>query len=237
MTVATTNTSELDIGQIILQAYQQAGLMELSQSPSGPQWDAKAAFARGCLSRTVQKLGAEGPFMRETEFYTITLTQGTSAYDLPADTIDVVAQGAYKPVSSTDTVETTIRQIDREEWNQTPDKVSQSIPFRMFVNRGSTVTVNFLQVPPETGATVRIQRQKLLADIKSNADTVDLERYWIDALVWEVAHMAALAASLPIERCGYFKSQAKDARELAKAKARQQTPNTIHFNHPTGWGR
>lgn len=174
--------------------------------------------------------------MREVEFFTLTLTQGVAQYTLPSDTIDVISQGAYNDnPADTNSVETTVRQIDREEWNQTPDKTSQAIPFRMFVNRGDTITVNFLQVPPTTGATVRIQRQKLLADIKSNTDTVELERYWVDALVWELAHMVAFASSLGLDRVSWLKAQAKEAREQAKSKAKQQTPNVLHMTHATGW--
>lgn len=234
MTVAATSTAELNIGQIILQAYQQAGLMELSQSPSGPQWDARAAFARGCLTRTIQRLGAEGPFMRQVELYTLTLTAGTSQYTLPDDTIDVIGNAVYN--DGTDgAMDLAIRQIDREEWLQAPDKVSEATPFRMFINRGAIITVNLLEVPDTTDAVITLQRQKLAGDIKSNSDTPDLERYWADALVWELAHMVAFASSLPMDKCAYLKSMAKESRLLAMAKAQQQTPNQLVLNHHAGW--
>jgi hypothetical protein len=235
VTVAATNTAELNIGQIILQAYQQASLMELSQSPSGPQWDARAAFARGCLTRTIQRLGAEGPFMRQVEFYPLTLTAGTATYTLPSDTIDVIENAVYND-GTANAMDLTIRQIDREEWLAAPDKVSQATPFRMFVNRGSTITVTLLQVPDTTGAVITLQRQKLAADIKSNSDTPDVERYWTDALVWELAHMVAFASSLPMDKCGYLRAMAKESRQLAMDKALQQTPNQLHLVHMTGWG-
>lgn len=235
MTTASTNLAELNIGQIILQAYQQSSLMELSQSPSGPQWDARAAFARGCLTRTIQRLGAEGPFMRQVEIYPLTLTAGTASYTLPSDTIDVLENAVYND-GTANAMDLTIRQIDREEWLAAPDKVTQATPFRMFVNRGASVVVHLLQVPDTTGAIITLQRQKLAADIKSNSDTPDLERYWCDALVWELAHMVAFASSLPMDKCAYLKTMAKEARLLATDKAQQQTPNQLYLQHQTGWG-
>ena len=234
MTIASTNTAELNIGQIILQAWVQAGLMDMSQSPSGPQWDARAAWSRGALTRTIQRLAGEGPFMRQVEFYTLTLTAGTSQYTLPTDTIDVLENAVYNDRTA-NAMDLQIRQIDREEWLAAPDKTSQATPFRMFVNRAATITVNFLQVPDITNATVTLQRQKLAADIKSNSDTPDLERYWLDALVWELVHMVALASTLPLDKCAYFKGQAKEARLLAMSKAQQQVPNQLRLNHMTGW--
>lgn len=232
MTVASTSTRELDITTLLQRAYQLATMMPIEQGASGAQWEARAAFGRDMLEMTVDNLQAEGLLTRDVETYDVTLTDGTAAYTLPATTIRVVGNAMYQSASGQPWFP--VRAMDREEFLAIADKTSEGSPTRYYQARTGTVVLNLWQIPDTTGATLRVQRQKLLADNNVGTATVDLERSWSKYLLWELAHHFAVSGGIEVQRCGYLHSKATDILKVCKRTTSQSLPSQMVLDHDGG---
>lgn len=233
MTVNSTTTRELPISTIVLRAYQLASLAPPQQATSGAEWDAKAAMARDFLETEIDALQAEGVFARSVDFYDLSVSDGTASYTLPSTTLDLVYDGMYLPDSAT-TGETPVRPASREEYHALSDKTAEGRPHMYYLHRQATLTVYLYPVPNEA-ATITFQRHRLLADNDDGSATLDLQRYWTDYVTWALAHKLAVAAGLPVNRCGYIRSQADYKLERAKSYAHQNPNNQMVVTHRTPW--
>ena len=231
MTIAATNTRELDLNALMLRAMQTAGIMAFEQVASGPQWDNRVKFGRDQLEFILDRLQAEGVILRDVERYPLTLTASTASYALPADTIDVLGDAMYQ--SAAGESEFRVHPMDREEYHAITSKAEEGTPSRFWLERLSTCTLYLHQVPDTTGAVLYLQRKKLLADSSLGTNTPDLERYWHDYLQWELAYRFSI--SLPAEERMLLKSEAQEAKAVAQTYAKQALPTVIALNHGTGW--
>jgi hypothetical protein len=237
MTISSSNTRELNIGQIIRLARQVPGLAPLESGMEGPQWLAAAEFGRSQLELIIDRLSTDQYLVRQVELYTTTVSAagdgGAAApIALPGDTVDVVGTIMYQP--SGQTAESTIYPVAREEWHGTIDKSRTGTPSRYYLHRAGSVLLYLLPVPDVAGATLRIQRQKLLADSGDGNATPDIERYWADYLQWELAFRYAVG-TLPMDRVSTLRAEANRALVEAKSKARPQLSTQAELGHMTGW--
>ncbi len=89
-------------------------------------------------------------------------------------------------------------------------------------------------VPDTAGATLTVQRERLLADVSDGAATVDLERSWSKYLLWELAHHLAVAGGQEVARCGYLRSGADKAYAACKSTSTQSQPDQMWCAHDSG---
>ncbi len=235
MTAMTTNTRELDIDKLVLTAYQYAGLLNEMQTAQGPQWDARSVYGRNQLEVIVDQLGAEGIFERSMEWYDLSVAAGARATELPGDTVDV--RGTAKLIQS-DLAETllTLDPLARDGYNELIVPTTGGTPGRFYVSRGVPMSL-YLWPVPESAVTVRIQRQKLSFDNSRGSATVDLERYWMDYLLNELAARLALGSGLSVERAAIYTAKAQAAKLAARSKSSGQLPSRIIVDHPGPWRR
>lgn len=233
MTVATTDTREFNLDQLMRRAMQTAGIMGFEQrlDTTSEQGRERASFGRDQLDFVLDRLQAEGILLRDVARYPITLTAGTATYVLPADTIDVHEDGTYATAAGQ--VESLVQQIDAQEYHNISDKLSSGAPTRFWLERLGICTLYLHQVPDTTGGILTVRRKKMLADSNLGTYTPDLERYWHDYLQWELAYRYSV--SMPIEERALLKAEAKEAKETAQNYARQFVPSQIELDHPTGW--
>lgn len=203
MTIAASNTAELTIDQLIHQALMSVGMMPFEQAATGSQWNARAAAGRTELQLILAQLEAKQFFVRQVENYTLTVATGDGAeatpISLPADTLDVVGDAMW--LDSGATVEFPVKQVDQDFWHRYADKVTTGRPSFIYVSRLGTVKLFLIQPPgtSETGATLRLRRQKLLANmVQAGSSTPDLERTWQPYLKWKLAEFFA-GGSLPAQ--------------------------------------
>lgn len=234
MTVASTNTRELNLDQLMRRAMQTAGIMAFESviDANDEQWRQRSAYGRDQLEFILDRLQAEGVILRDVVRYPLTLVAGTASYALPADTLDVHGDAMFQldPTAS----ESTVRPMDREEYHAISDKTSEGTPTRFWLERLGVCTVYLHQVP-EAGGTLYLQRKKMLADSKLGTNTPDLERYWHDYLQFELAYRYALASSLQADEKALLKAEAAEAKVTAQNYARQFVPSQIALDHRTGW--
>jgi len=237
MTIATTNEEDFEIDRLLKRSAQLAGIMGIEQAATGSQWNARAAFGRDELDLILKKLPAGCPFTRNVEFTTITLAEDDGDPDNPivldADTIDLIGVGMYREDSTAS--ETQVRQISRDEWQESNDKnADPATPTRMYVQKGAAINVFLLPAAGTAGATLRVQRSRFLADARPGDRTLDVERHWLDWLHFEVAARYALQAGKMIK---YNALRGEANAEILKTQAASssQMNQQMSYDHETGW--
>lgn len=239
MTISASAGYELTIDKLVRRAYQIAGLMPAEQGMAGQTWNARADLGRDLLGTILDEIQTDGAFRRSVSFTTVTLTAGTYIYTLPATVFDVLGDGAYISAAETDltkaNAETPVIQKDRETWQRMSAKSATGIPTMFFVDPSVfPVQVYFWLIPREAGH-VRLQTYRLLANVTQGANTIDIERYWHQFLIWELAHQLASAHSQSEEKCMRLAATAQQKRERARAYANAHVPNQMFIDHPTPW--
>ena len=238
MTVSSSTTFEFDVNDIVLQAYRLAGLLSIQESLSGI--DATfGSHGRKTLERIVDHLATYGINANAVDLTTLSLTAGTNSYELSSSYLDVIDTATY--IDASDTAddaegETIIKPIPRDEWVQLPNKSAEGKPTLYYVHRAGTLTVYFWPTPNEAG-TVRLQVHRLLADVQDGNATVDLQRYWADYLIWELAHQLSMGSSVSMQRTLYLGKWATTKLKKCRSYARQRTAARVGVRHPTPWSR
>lgn len=231
MAVMSTSTRELDISTLVLTAYQYAGLMSELQTAEGEHWDARRAYACRQLETIVDALGAEGIFERSMEYYDLAVAAGDASTQMPLDTIDVRGNAS---VLQDDNSEFELAPLSRSEYFELTIKAVEGVPAKFYLSRGAPMYL-YLWPVPDADITVRLQRQKLTFDNSAGASTVDLERYWMDYLLHELASRLALSSGVAIERVAVLKAGAQAAKNLAKGKSSSQLENQFVMDHRGPW--
>lgn len=226
MTLMNTSTRELDINTLVLTAYQYAGVINEMATADGPQWLAKAAYGRRHLELIVDSLAADGIYERSIQFYDLDVTAGSVTTELPTDTVDVldvsmlVQTGYDVPLTA----------LPREGYQAISTKDQTGTPQKVYVERGVPMLL-YLWPVPEADCTIRLQRQRLTYDNSSGGATVDLERYWMDYLLHELAYRVAMSNGIVVQRCQMLEAKARDAKGRAQGKSGSQLPNRIVVDH------
>lgn len=236
MTISSANTAELTVNQIIRQALVSVGMMPMEAPMSGAQWNARAVVGRERLQLILGGLQSKQFLVRAVESYTHTIAAGDGSegdpIELPADTLDVIGDGMW--ARSGETNEHLVRQVDRDTWHGYSDKTTTGLPALLYVEKTGTVKVYLLQPPgaDEAGATLRLQRQKLLANMTgANGQTPDLERSWAPYLVAKLGEFFA-AGTLPVQ-AAQARAEAQRAYLDAVPAAGSRVPQRVRYGR---WG-
>ena len=235
MTISSTVGTNMTVDDVVKRAFQTAGIVTLGGTPNTEQTD----FGRATLHTQIQSLMAKGIFARWVDFYDLTLTADDYTYSMPTSVVDIVGNGQYIDASETDTTkasaETMVKQMDRERWHVLSAKDSTGRPYLFFADRavdGDQLEVKLWPIPDEAG-TIRFQVHSLPSDTLTGEVTIDLREYWMQYLIWDLAHQIAVASSLPEERCSYLRKVSKEKEIDARSYGNQKVDNRLVLNHPT----
>ncbi len=237
MTVSTSVGTEFNVGTLIAISHKLAGLISVGQSPS----QAQLAFGRQLMETILDAVQSEGISAKATAFETIALTAGTYKYSLSAGTLDLVGSAMYIAASETDlekaSGETPVSMVSAEQWQVTSSKSAEGRPTLYYPYRVlSTIQAWLWPVPDEAGH-IRFQVHRKLSDVDDDNVTLDLESYWSQYVIWELAHQLGAASSLPTGRIAYFSSQAARRKEYAKSMASSHAQGQMELDHMTRWAR
>lgn len=237
MTISTTVGTQLTIQQVVTTAYQLVGAYNTEHQPSV----ADAAFGRLILDTICNELAAEGVFARAVSFLTQTMTADTYRYTLGTGILDLVGDAVYIDVSQTDLTkasgETIIRQVDRDAWHRLGDHSATGTPSLFYCHRENDQIQAWLYPIPDEAGTVRFQAQRKLADTYEAGATMDLEEYWYQAILWELAFQLGMAKSMPDSRLGFIKNQAALKKTAARGKSHERPAGQVVMAHRTPWSR
>ena len=157
---------------------------------------------------------------------TISLVQGTSSYDLPADTIDllehVIRTGSGNVSTQSDL---SISRISVSTYASIPNKLTQGRPIQIYIDRGqANPSVTVWPVPDASSTYVlKYYRMRRIQDAGSGVEDADVNFRFLPCLVAGLAYYIAqkdpeLAPRIPMLQTEYerqFDLAAQEDREKA----------------------
>lgn len=239
MTISTTVGTRLTIEEVCLMAYRLAGLRSVSQGTDDVQWRDEFSFAKTLLDTICDGLSIYGVFARAVSFHDVTLTSGDYDYDLPvwADSVRgpamYIAAGQDVDAAAGETV---VREVDFEYWQRLSSKNATGRPTLFYVHREFDTLQAWLWPTPDEAGTVRFILLRALADTLDGGATIDLERYWTQYIIHELAGQLAGANGLDAKSQSLL-SQAAVKLDLLRNKASSRKSVQPRFSHPSPWNR
>ena len=157
---------------------------------------------------------------------TVSLTTGTSEYDLPADTIDLLEQvirtGAGNQSTQSDL---TISRISVSTYASIPNKLSRGRPIQVWIERlRDNPKINVWPVPDSDDYTFRYWRLRRIQDAGAGAETADMNFRFLPCLVAGLAYHIAMKVPELTERVPLLKQIYEEQFQLAAAEDREKTP-------------
>ena len=226
MTTSGVATFNLDFTEIAELAWMQAG----REMRSG--WDLK--MARYSMNLLMLEWQNRGINMFTIDEGQIILEEGVAAYDLPADTIDLLdAVIRTNPGSETLQSDLSITRISVMTYATIPNKLTQARPIQMWIQRGvAQPTVTVWPVPDQGSIdtpyyVLRYWRMRRIQNAGSGAQTPDVNARFLPALVAGLAYQLALKVPELMVRAPMLKAEYEESYQLASYEDREKTPMRI----------
>jgi len=218
MATSGTATFNMDFTEIAEEAWERAG----REMRSG--YDLRTA--RRSMNLLTIEWQNRGINMWTIDEGTISLVQGTSSYDLPADTIDllehVIRTGSGDVYTQSDL---SISRISVSTYASIPNKLTQGRPIQIYIDRGqANPSVTVWPVPDASSTYVlKYYRMRRIQDAGSGVETADVNFRFLPCLVAGLAYYIAqkdpeLAPRIPMLQTEYerqFDLAAQEDREKA----------------------
>lgn len=227
-----TRDRRFTVGQIVIMAWRQAGLINEHQFPDVDQ----ASWARDILDTVVSEMSAKGIMARVIEPYSATLIDTVAVYDLPSYALAVVDTAMYVAKGQT-SVELPVMQISRDTWQEITAKGAQGLPRLFYLERlGDVVRVRVWPVPTpsEDGGTIRFNVHAVNYNVSDANATMPCEEYWTTYFIYRLAYELAVAGSLPADRCAMLSANAELKYKDAIGYAKQSVYQQIILDHKIG---
>ncbi len=226
MTLSTSTGRQITVGQLIADAWRTASVVEISQEPS----PAQKGYGRRVLDRILDALQTQGVFARSVRLYNLSLSAGEHEYTLPAWVADVTGRGAYiRETDDPDLPESTfpVEPMSREEYQGLTNLQQQANPSRYYLQEDVDPLVIRIWPRPLDDGIIRLQVKRHLSDIENDTNTIDLQRYWMRYLEFELAAHFALQTSQQRE---FFQLA---ARELQKCReeSNEEVVGQFYIDH------
>ena len=175
MATSGTTTFNLDIDDVIEDAYERCGV----QTRSG--YDLKSA--RRSLNILFQEWMNRGIHLWKVENETVNLVAGTTTYVAPSDASDVLEM-TFRQVTSGTTTDTTMTKISRSEYQAVPNKFSQGQPTQFYVERNlSNVVINLYQTPDTTDTQINYNYIGRIQDVGAYINQPDAPFRFLPCMV------------------------------------------------------
>ena len=157
---------------------------------------------------------------------TINLTQGTSVYNLPDDTVDLLEHVIRTGAGNVSTqVDLTITRISNSTYSSIPNKLQQARPIQVWINRQApTPQINLWPTPDQTGVYQFVYwRLRRIQDAgEGGTYTQDIPFRFLPPLVSGLAYYLALKIPGAIERLPVLKEQYDSDWDRASSEDREK---------------
>jgi hypothetical protein len=204
MATSGTTVFNPDLLEIIEEAYEQAG-MELR---GGYQ----LATARRSLDLLLLEWANRGIHMWAMDNGTVALVDGTTNYNLPTDTVDLLQ--VYVTAGSTDYQ---LRRIDVSTYSNLSTKTTEARPTMYFINRVETPVI-YLYPTPDQSYTLNYWRMRRLEDTGDFTNTADVNYKFLPALISGLAfHLACKNRNNEVTRASIGEIKAEYDRQFIMA--------------------
>jgi len=155
---------------------------------------------------------------------TVSLTQGTATYDLPADTIDLLEQ-VVRTGSGTTQQDLTITRISVSTYATIPNKTDTGRPIQVFIERlRDNPRITVWPVPSSDEYTFVYWRLRRIEDAGSGAQTADMNFRFLPCLVAGLAYHIAMKVPELAPRIEMLKAEYEAQFVLAAGEDREKTP-------------
>lgn len=223
------NTFTPDIGEIMEEAYERAGL----EFRTG--YDIRTA--RRAMNIMSAEWSNRGLNLWTIDATTQLLTAGTASYSLGAGTIDII-DCALRTNSGSQSMQTdyTLNRISQNTYVSIPNKLTQARPLQFWVDRKLTPTV-YLWPVPDNSQTYYLVMYSLVRmdDVAAGVDgSYDIPSRFLPAVIAGLAYYIAMRRPGVESRVPYLKQEYDLQFELAAGEDRERSSN--RFIPYQGWG-
>ena len=219
MATSGTTTFNMDFTEIAEEAWERAG----REMRSG--YDLRTA--RRSMNLLTIEWQNRGINMWTIDEGTISLVQGTSSYDLPADTIDllehVIRTGSGNVSTQSDL---SISRISVSTYASIPNKLTQGRPIQIYIDRGqANPSVTVWPVPDASSTYVlKYYRMRRIQDAGSGVEDADVNFRFLPCLVAGLAYHIAMKDPELAVRIPLLKEVYEEQFALAAAEDRVKAP-------------
>ena len=180
MATSGSVTFRPNVEEIITEAFERCGIDP--QTRTGHH----AKSARRSLNLLFSEFSNRGINYWTVTQNTLTLSDGTASYALPAGTVDVM-----DAVVREDSVDRMINKITIAEYNQIPNKTNEGKPSQYMIDRQYTPVIYFWLVPDKT-YTLNYWAINQLEDITASNQDTDVPYRWTDTICAGLASKLAM---------------------------------------------
>ena len=216
MTTSGTATFNLDLSEIVEEAFERCG----SELRTG--YDLRTA--RRSLNLMFAEWGSRGLNMWTFEQGTINLVPGTATYNLPVDTVDlmehVIRTGAGNVSTQADL---TLTRISVSTYATLPNKLTQARPIQIWVERLDQPRVTLWPVPDNSQPYQLVYwRLRRIQDAGDGVNTMDMPFRFIPCMVAGLAYHLSMKIPGAVERMPMLKTQYDEAWAIASTEDREK---------------
>ena len=158
---------------------------------------------------------------------TINMVEGTSQYDLPADTIDLLEQviRTNSGVTATQS-DLTINRVSVSTYASIPNKLTQGRPIQVYIERlRDNPKINVWPVPDQSSYYVfKYYRMRRIQDAGSGVETADMNFRFLPCLVAGLAYYIAMKDPDLAPRIEMLKVMYEEQFALAAGEDREKSP-------------
>lgn len=219
MATSGTTTFDLDLNEYVEEAFERCG----SELRTG--YDLKTA--RRSMNLLFADWANRGINLWTVEQGSIPLVQGTSTYNLPSDTVDLIEHVIRTGAGNVSTqVDLTITRISVSTYSSIPNKLQQARPIQVWINRQApTPTITVWPVPDQTSNYQLIYwRLRRIQDAGAGGTyTQDVPFRFIPCLVAGLAYYLSMKIPGAMERMQVLKQQYDEAWQNAADEDRDRS--------------
>ena len=218
MTTSGTASFDMDFTEIAEEAWERAG----REMRSG--YDLRTA--RRSMNLLTIEWQNRGINLWTIDEGSVNLTAGTSEYDWPADTIDLLEQVIRTGQGNQSTQsDLSITRISVSTYASIPNKLSRGRPIQVWIERlRDNPKINVWPVPDSDNYVFRYWRMRRIQDAGSGIQTADMNFRFLPCLVAGLAYNIALKEPTLVERVGLLKQVYEEQFQLAAGEDREKTP-------------
>ncbi len=216
MTTSGTTAFDMDFTEIAEEAWERAG----SEMRSG--YDLRTA--RRSMNLLTIEWQNRGINMWTIDSGSLSLTNGTGQYTLPADTIDLLEQVVRTGAGNVSTQsDLTISRISVSTFASIPNKLTTGRPVQVWVERlRDAPRINIWPVPDSNDYTFVYWRMRRVEDAGSGVQTADMNFRFFPCLVAGLAYYIALKVPDLMPRVDMLKAVYEEQFQLAAGEDREK---------------
>jgi len=209
-----TTTFNLDLNGIVEEAFERCG----AELRTG--YDLRTA--RRSLNLLTAEWSNRGVNLWTIEEASVSLTEGTITYNLPADTIDLLEQ-VIRTGTGTNQQDLTISRISATNYATIPSKNLTGRPNQVWINRqAAQPNINVWPAPEDDSYTFVYWALKRIDDAGNGVNTQDIPFRFLPCLIAGLAYYLSLKIPQAGDRIQFLKGEYEEQWALASSEDREK---------------